>query len=520
MVKDKKPVTWMKNHTLEGDGVLTGFYNHLWKRNKDFQSCKDVMCPDTIVYDHNFPRSWYTYDKKQKNLEKRQGRELDPNSIFERFSKSKDADVGILASYLYSYEDPTSGEAVTCVEFFNEKGLLEFVNRKVKREGILQKFVIPKGIHNSVIQAVWSPRICLVQRRMNINPIKDKLITERDPYSCAVTYEGPTHYSEESTCAIRTTSQIESVCLNIVDHFRNTEHKNITRMVVYFKVDYQDKLWLLWCGSLRVSDREQPSQMPVNLSPIFTSPAQTEGYSSPRGARVDISDKELHNMDLKHCEMTHDTIFKKNYVTSPRSANQSMHGGSTKMLSAREDTTHALEEPQQSSASIGLKSTQASHRQVSDNAAGRTAGDAEWYKVPGVQERYHELEAERDVVTSFMEDIFYEAYGHFLSHDPGPYTFEVERRVAQLIGMEVLTELMQHLRIDKAPQSDDPSALVDEELAFWIPQSSHSPVTKLSETAQRWLGQYYGGKEQALRDEAATIRVAMEARSAENPDGN
>jgi hypothetical protein len=514
MVKDKKPITWMKNHTLEGDGVLTGFYNHLWKRNKDFQSCKDVMCPDTIVYDHNFPRSWYTYDKKQKNLEKRQGRELDPNSIFEAFSKSKDADVGILASYLYSYEDPTSGESVTSVEFFNEKGLLEFVNRKVKREGILQKFVIPKGIHNSVIQAVWSPRICLVQRRMNVNPIKDKLITERDPYSCAVTYEGPTHFSEESTCAVRTTSQIEAVCLSIVDHFANTEHKNITRMVVYFKVDHQDRLWLLWCGSLRVSDRQQPSQMPVNLSPIFTSPAQQEGVASPHGGpRVDVSDKQLHNMDMAHCEMTHDTIFKKTYVTSPRSVgyNASQKGATT----SREEATHGLEDPQQSTASFGLKST----RETSNRNAGGASNDSEWYKLPGVQERYHELMAERDVVIASIEDIFYEAYGHFLSHDPGPYMFDVERRVAQLLGMDILQDLMAFLKVEHAPPNDDPSVLVDEELSFWIPQQGyHSPVTKISESAQRWLTQYYGSKEQNLKDEAATIRAAMEARGGEGAE--
>ena len=34
-----KERTWTKNHPLEGDGLLVNFYNHMWKKNKDFQSC-------------------------------------------------------------------------------------------------------------------------------------------------------------------------------------------------------------------------------------------------------------------------------------------------------------------------------------------------------------------------------------------------------------------------------------------------------------------------------------------------
>eukprot|EP00760_Papus_ankaliazontas_P003918 PhM_4_TR11664/c0_g1_i1/m.64158 len=500
MGKDKKPMTWMKNHTLEGDGVLTGFYNHLWKRNKDFQSCK-VMIPDTIVYDHNFPRSWFTYDKKQKNIEKRQGRDLDPSSINEAFSKSKDPDVGILASYLYSYEDAVTGETITSVEFFNERGLLEFVNRKIKREGILQKFVIPKGHNNSVIQAIWSPRVCLVQRRMNVNPIKDKLLTERDPYSCAVTYEGPTHFSEESTCAIRTTAQIEDICLDIVSHFHNTEHKNITRMVVYFKVDHNDKLWLLWCGSLRVADRQTQSQMPVNLSPIFTSPSQVD--QAHDGASPRMSEKELLEMDMKHCEMTHDTIFKKSYITSPRTARGL---DSTRSGVPREETMMS-DQPQASTILGNNSSTMRGERIDTEKV------DSDWFKVPGIQERYHELEAERDVVVSTIEDLFYEAYGHFLRHDPGPYIFDVDRRVAQLLGVEALQEMMTAMKVEHAPPIDDPTVLIDEDLTFWIPSGTHTPVTKLSEQAAKWLSEFYNTKERALREEAATKRAGAASES-------
>ena len=247
--------TWVKNHPLEGDGLVTGFYNFLYKRNtKTMKACKDVFVPDTIVFDHNFPRGWYTSDLKAKEISKKQGKELDAASIYNAFSKTPNPSVAIVASYMCSYdEEDANGETntVTQVEFFNEETVKEFVGRKVKREGILQKFLIPKGHRNSVIQAVWSPRVCIVQRRTNVCSIKDKLQCERDPYTSAVTYEGPSHFSEEGTCAGHTTEEVKNICGNIVQHFYNLEHKYITRMVLYFKVDEKDQVWLLWCGSLR-----------------------------------------------------------------------------------------------------------------------------------------------------------------------------------------------------------------------------------------------------------------------------
>ena len=55
---------WTKSHQLEGDGLLTLLYHHLWKKNKSFQSCPGIKLPDTVVYEHNFPRAWYTYEFK------------------------------------------------------------------------------------------------------------------------------------------------------------------------------------------------------------------------------------------------------------------------------------------------------------------------------------------------------------------------------------------------------------------------------------------------------------------------
>eukprot|EP01065_Artemidia_motanka_P049713 TRINITY_DN8313_c1_g1_i1.p1 TRINITY_DN8313_c1_g1~~TRINITY_DN8313_c1_g1_i1.p1 ORF type:complete len:536 (+),score=209.03 TRINITY_DN8313_c1_g1_i1:126-1733(+) len=505
MTRKPEPNAWLKNHPLEGDGLLTGFYNHMWKKNKEFKSCEDVRCPDTIVYDHNFPRGWYTYDKKNKELVKKQGKELDTSTIAAAFSRQADADVGIVASYMYSYEDPETSEAVTSVEFFNERGLHEFVNRKVKKEGILQRFLVPKGTRNSVIQAVWSPRVTIVQRKTNVRSLKDKAETQRDPYSCAVTYEGPSHYSEDGTCAAKTTAKIKKICFNIVDHFYNTEHKHITRMVLYFKVDVDDEVWLLWCGSVRVSDRAQPSKMPLNLSPIFTSPAAGGGPMPRRGhgdSQAGISDGDLMELDCQHSKLQRDPIFFNKYVASPRSPSP-----------RRSPRT---ERRRRDDAGGGDKDDEGVLHTDEEKAVGQQlpggAGDAAWYSLPGVAENYKQVCLEREIVLGEINDVFYEAYSHFLKHDAGPHIFTIDRRVSQLLTLDALQELMAHLRIEHAQPPDDmPTGMqFDEELSFVLPADGQTgPITRVGEDAEKWVRAYYTKVEQRLRAEALQMRKAL-----------
>lgn len=521
--------TWIKNHALEGDGLVTGFYNFLYKRNtKTMKPCKDVFIPDTIVFDHNFPRGWYTSDLKAKEISKKQGKELDAASIASGFSKPQNPNVLIVASYMCSYEieNAVTGETEMCtqVEFFNEDSLKEFVGRKIKREGILQRFMPPKGHRNSVIQAVWSPRVCIVQRRTNISSIGDKVQAEKDPYNIAVTYEGPSHFSEEGSCAAHTTLDIKNICSNIVSHFYATEHKYITRMVLYFKVDEKDQVWLLWCGSLRVSDRDAPSQMPLNLAPNFTSPS-LEVFNPEN------DDRMLKEADVRHLEMTNDTIFYENYVRE-RTSDDEGHSASRSPLrgtagggangggNGGNDGDHNGPNGAQGGRGGNGKHGGAGGGKAGGGKDGKANANEpfDWEKYPGIQDQYRELCADRDYVVSALEDIFYEAYGHFLRHEPGPFSFSVDRSVAQTLGEDLLADLMIYLRIEHAAApttaggDDNTSAAVangnvdaGEDLRFSIPVHPHTPVARMSEEAVRWVKRHYQSKEQELRDEAVTM---------------
>lgn len=277
-VRDK--TNWTKGHPLEGDGMLVNLFHYLWKKNRELQSCPLVRVPSTIVYEHNFPRGWYFYDAKHNELRKKTGKELDTNSIYKEFSRPENDSCEIVASYLSKLEDEETGEEITLVEFFNSSDLSNFLFKREKREqGILQKFILPKGSHNSVIQAIWSPHVTLVERRNNIHKLSDKKWTM---YDRAVTYEGPAHYSNEVFCAPQLVTQIKEICASIVKHFSDTEHRNITRMVLYFKVDSKSNVWLLWSSSLRISDKSSLSRtIPLNLSPKFKSPSELKPTPKP-----------------------------------------------------------------------------------------------------------------------------------------------------------------------------------------------------------------------------------------------
>ncbi|EPY25112.1 hypothetical protein AGDE_06668 [Angomonas deanei] len=84
----------------------------------------------------------------------------------------------------------------------------------------------------------------------------------------ASSYDGPAYLSEETLVADETKRQLTSLCNDIVEHFYDTEKKRITRLNLFFKTDDNNRMWLLWCSSIRVgADSLHPStlEVPVRL---------------------------------------------------------------------------------------------------------------------------------------------------------------------------------------------------------------------------------------------------------------
>jgi hypothetical protein len=82
--------------------------------------------------------------------------------------------------------------AGTTIEYFNAEAFHEFLyNRQKTNNGILQRcaggapcglrththarrsFIEPKGVNNDTVRVIWSPKICLLERCVNVNALHD-----------------------------------------------------------------------------------------------------------------------------------------------------------------------------------------------------------------------------------------------------------------------------------------------------------------------------------------------------------
>ncbi|CUI15493.1 Hypothetical protein, putative [Bodo saltans] len=306
---------WTKQHQLEGDGLLPLLYDHLWKSDRTREHrLREAFIPDTVVFEHNFPRAWYTFDTKTQEIVKRAGKLLDSQSIHKFFCEEergcdivaqfyhKSVAVPVTGSHARSAKgsgrsstrgtrgggsasaaghhhhgsssaaaDDRDEELTTAVEYFTKDTLFDFLhNQKTKPDGVLQKFLIPKGEtsarHNFQLQAVWSPLVTLVYKRTNKHRLSDKTTPV---HQRGATFDGLAHHSAESLVADGTKARIDELCKTIVQHFFLTEHKQITRLVLYFKIDDLERIWVLWASSLRIgSDKLNPSylRVPIQLA--------------------------------------------------------------------------------------------------------------------------------------------------------------------------------------------------------------------------------------------------------------
>ena len=128
-----------------------------------------------------------------------------------------------------------------------------------------------------------------LERRENVNRLGDQSLTG---YDRAVTYEGPEHLSRTAPIRSKTLiAQFNHLCTNISDHVGAiTQGKSmINRMVVTFKIDNEDKIWLLWCSSIRLEGTVAPK--PIDLS----KPVQAEvDLQKETGSKVPTSPCRLH----------------------------------------------------------------------------------------------------------------------------------------------------------------------------------------------------------------------------------
>ena len=266
-------------NVLEGDGVIENIYHFLWTKDTIFNTDPYIIIPQTILYKYQKPCYWYFTSVIDGKLKKKSSGKVNSTHIREVFTKNISKS-GIIAYYIYKKnkiiskyecdrptfekriktlfdkepdEDPNKGNYI--IEYFDLKKFDEFLNNKFSFEdGILQKFVDPKGDNNSTFRLTWSPKLCLFEKCTNIRKITD---SKYDIYERAVTYDGEEFQTKtEPLKGSNLPDRIEKIGMSIANHVSNItlEKIKIVRMILNFKIDKKDRILFLWCSSLRIEN--------------------------------------------------------------------------------------------------------------------------------------------------------------------------------------------------------------------------------------------------------------------------
>jgi hypothetical protein len=258
---------------LNKDGISDDLFHLLWSKD-EMNFSPSVNIPDTIIYKYGQPVSWF-FTASNGHIKKKNKHNLVSSKIEEAFNHNL-MGYDVLAYFISmpSEHELARGNnlgTTALIEYFDRDGLNRFLyNHKKDVNGILQRFVDPKTTHNEVIRAIWSPKICLLERAENIHQLHDK---RYGLYEKCVTYEGPDYFYQSSPLRGPVLAgQIQKICEAVVAHINEVTfgQKQISRVVFTFKVDSRDRLWLLYSTSIRCKDL-------LEFKPLGSAPVSNPG---------------------------------------------------------------------------------------------------------------------------------------------------------------------------------------------------------------------------------------------------
>jgi len=148
-----------------------------------------------------------------------------------------------------------AGDVQPITEYLTPAGLDYFLSTPPSRRtksGMLQSFIHPKGTSNFVVRVSWTPDNCTMDSCININKLTDPELEAQDR-ACT---------NDEQHCVLIPMSgnvlatQLERLCSCIAEHMHLASQQlyKVTSMVITFKIDGEDRVWLLWCEQLEVGD--------------------------------------------------------------------------------------------------------------------------------------------------------------------------------------------------------------------------------------------------------------------------
>jgi hypothetical protein len=287
------------NSDLIGDGISEDFFNFLWMKD-ELGYGPSVNIPDTIIYKYGQPVVWY-FTSSAGKVKKKNKHNLISGKIEDAFTRMS-AGYDIVATFASNEvnEAPGSGGGKRKIEFLDAAAFHEFLYTREQNSGILQRFIDPKSNRNEAIRAIWSPKVCLIERAINRHYLHD---TGYGLYERCITFEGPEYYIE--TVPLRgpvLSGQIQKITEAIALHIAEVSFSQyqISRLVLTLKVDSRDKLWVLYSTSARsetaagMADGAQPKvtslvniDSTISLPPtVCLDPEKTYDHEAGRKSKI------------------------------------------------------------------------------------------------------------------------------------------------------------------------------------------------------------------------------------------
>ncbi|CUG59957.1 Hypothetical protein, putative [Bodo saltans] len=266
------------------------------------EDLEPIRIPDTILYSYSKPILWFYYDEATKRIARRPSKMLNTASIMEHFTETSKSKIGVRAWFVYPQEPElilpqTSDFLVDVVsqEAIGRTGVLRFL-QSPKGKGILQHYVDNKtesdgSMKNVYIRCDYSPShfstdLLVSNKALNTPAALTAGKSGGNASSSAGHHGGgggraagvslalrfspyASQYDRRPLVSSVMTTRLRNVCVSIAHRLKRLLSYTVASMHVVCRMDADDQLYILWCGSVRLHCKRY-AHLSFRLSPQGT----------------------------------------------------------------------------------------------------------------------------------------------------------------------------------------------------------------------------------------------------------
>ena len=281
----------------------------------------NICIPDTVVFKHGYPCSWYFTSFLDATIKRKRTENLNPGALLEAF-QDVDNPQRVVAYFVNTTWDahvrPTNN-----VTFMDSLELRRFIlAQNPMSEGFLQRWIPYKTdkhghkASDTTLHCTWTPYKCLVEQRMNL--VRGDATSHQNIASDKSRELNHLEIKTDVTKLPNTHKlhvRVAAICEQIVSHiFKVTKDKLCLQgMTGYFKLSHGNRLFFLWASSVTIEPKpgtrilDSVGTITGRFSPLTVVPKfhganknaldhkeDVVGYKPPAGTRCrickDVSD--------------------------------------------------------------------------------------------------------------------------------------------------------------------------------------------------------------------------------------